>query len=189
MALDPAFDAAPQNMSMALRYQGKYKEALPFARKATELNPANDTNWLELGECYSALPGRESEAKAVFLHAAKLAEQQLETDKSNGPSWMLLAFYRVKSGSPQEALFLVRKADALGAGDMDSQIYKARTLELLGKRDEALATLAACFRKGATTFQISALPDMESLRKDPRYREMTRAMSADAGEPYAAKGT
>jgi hypothetical protein len=51
--------------------------------------------------------------------------------------------------------------------DMDSQIYKARILELLGKREEALTTLAACFRKGATDLQVAPFPDLQSLRKDP----------------------
>lgn len=58
---------------------------------------------------------------------------------------------------------------------MDSQLYKARILELLGKRDEALTTLAACFQKGATSLQVAPFPDLESLRKDPRYREIAQS--------------
>ena len=49
--------------SLALRYQGKYEEALPFARKAVELNPALDTNWLELGDCYSSLRNRHERSE------------------------------------------------------------------------------------------------------------------------------
>jgi serine/threonine protein kinase/Tfp pilus assembly protein PilF len=177
LAIAPEFDEAAQNMSLALRYQGKYKEALPFALKATKLNPADDINWLELGECYSALPNCRNQARSAFLHAAKAAELHLETDKTNGPSWMLLAFYRVKSGSPQEALSLMQKADSLGADDIDSQLYKARIFEILSKRDQALATLASSFRSGASAVQIAPLPDMESLRKDPRYRQMIQGKS------------
>ena len=55
---------------------------------------------------------------------------------------------------------------------MDSQLYKARILELLGKREEALTTLAACFQKGASDLQIAASPDLQSLRKDPSYRQV-----------------
>ncbi len=60
---------------------------------------------------------------------------------------------------------------------MDSQLYKARILELLGKREEALTTLAACFRRGATDIQVAAFPDVQSLRKDPRYRELSKSKS------------
>jgi eukaryotic-like serine/threonine-protein kinase len=171
LALKPN-DLAAANASFALRFQGKYEEALPFALKAVELNPADDINWLELGECYSSLGNRPNEAKGAYSRAAKEAERHLQTDATNGPAWMLLALYKVKSGSPQDAPSLIQKAEALGADDIDSQLYKARILELLGKRDAALATLAACFRRGATALQIAPFPDLQSLRKDPRYRKI-----------------
>jgi len=173
-ALDPRSDQAAAYVSLALRYQGKYEEALPFAQQAVVLNPAVDTNWLELGECYSSLH-RGGDARDAYSRAAKEAEQHLQTDASDGPSWMLLALYRTKSGNPQNALLLVEKADSLGAGDIDSQIYKARILELLGRRDDALATLASCFRRGANVFQIAPFPDMQSLQKDPRYRQIAQS--------------
>jgi eukaryotic-like serine/threonine-protein kinase len=175
LALQPDLSEAAASISLALRYQGKYEEALPFALKAVELNPANDTNWLELGDCYSSLHNRQSEAKSAYLRAAKEAEWHLRTDAADGPSWMLLALYQVKSGNTQNAISFIKKAESLGADDMDSQLCKARTLELLGRRDEALATLATCFRKGATALQVTPYPDLQSLRKDPRYREISQS--------------
>ncbi|HEY5253974.1 MAG TPA: serine/threonine-protein kinase [Acidobacteriaceae bacterium] len=172
--LDPQFDQAAANTSLALRCQGKYQDALPFALNATKLNPDDDSNWLELGECYTSLRDQLA-AKTAYLRAAREAERHLATDATDGPSLMLLAFYHVKSGKPQDALSLVKKADSLGAGDMDSQLFKVRILELLGKRDEALATLAVCFQRGATALQIAPFPDLESLRKDPRYLKMAQA--------------
>jgi tetratricopeptide (TPR) repeat protein len=173
LALRPN-DLAAVNASLTLRYQGKFAEALSFALQAVQLNPTEDTNWLELGECYSSLPDRESEAKAAYRHAAQEAQKHLGTDATDGQSWMLLALYLVKSGRPQNALALVKKAETLGADDMDSQLFKARIFELLGNREEALATLAKCFRRGATSLQFAPFPDMESLRRDPRYLAMAR---------------
>jgi eukaryotic-like serine/threonine-protein kinase len=184
LALDPDSDQAAAYTSLALRYQGKYGEALSFARKAVELNPALDANWLELGDCYVSLHNHPSEARNAYLRAAKEAERHLATDPTNGPSWALLALYRVKSGSPQDAHSLMDKAESLGARDLDSQLYKGRTLELLGKREEALTTLAACFQRGATDVQVAAFPDLQSLRRDPRCRQLTEsnpaAMSSDS---------
>jgi serine/threonine protein kinase/Flp pilus assembly protein TadD len=173
--LDPGSADSVQNMSLALRYQGKYEEALGFALKAVELNPADDVNWLELGDCYSSLHGRQKEAKAAYVMAAKEAEKHLQTDAANGPGWMLLALYQVKLGDFQNAPSLIKKAESLGADDLDSQLYKARILELLGKREEALAALRVCFQKGATALQITPFPDLQSLRQDPRYLELTRS--------------
>lgn len=171
-------DLAAVNASLALRYQGKFTEALSFAQQAVHLNPTEDTNWLELGECYSSLRNRQSEARAAYLRAAEEAQKHLRTDATDGPSWMLLALYQVKSGTPQNALALVRKAESLGAGDMDSQLYKARIFELLGNREAALATLSVCFRRGATSLQFAPFPDMDSLRRDPRYLAMARSARA-----------
>ena len=64
LALDPTSDPAAANLAQALRSQGKYEAALPFARKAVELNPALDTNWLELGDCYSSLRNHQADAKS-----------------------------------------------------------------------------------------------------------------------------
>jgi serine/threonine protein kinase/tetratricopeptide (TPR) repeat protein len=189
LTLDPDSDFAAANTSLALRYQEKYEQALPFARKAVELNPALDTNWLELADCLSSLRNRQGEAKDAYLRAAKEAERHLLTDSGDAPSWMLLALYKVKSGSAQNAPLLMERAESLGARDMDSQIYKARILELLGKRDEALETLAACARKGATDFQFAPFPDVQQLRRDPRYRQMmqAKALSAVTSELSDAK--
>jgi hypothetical protein len=63
---------------------------------------------------------------------------------------------------------------------MDSQLYKGRTLELLGKRQEALATFAACFQRGASDVQVAAFPDLQSLRNDPRYRQLADPKSIAA---------
>jgi tetratricopeptide (TPR) repeat protein len=175
LALEPDSDLAAANTSLAFRYQGKYEKALPFARKAVELNPALDSNWLELADCHSSFPNHQSEARAAYSRAAKEAESHLLTDPADAPSWMLLALYKVKVGSPQNAPLLIERAESLGARDMDSQIYKARILELLGKREEALTTLIACFRKGATDFQVVEFPDLQTLRKDPRYRQLVQS--------------
>jgi hypothetical protein len=99
---------------------------------------------------------------------------------------MLLALYQVKSGNRQNALSLIQKAESLGADDMDSQISKARILETLGQRDAALATLATCFRMGATVFQVMLFPDMQALREDPRYRQLARSKSAATAAGPAA---
>jgi eukaryotic-like serine/threonine-protein kinase len=174
LALDPTSDYAAANLARALRSQGKYEAALPFARKAVEFNPALDTNWLELGDCYSSLRNHQADAKSAYMRADQEAERHLLTDPSDGQTVMLLALYQVKSGRPQNALSLIQKAESLGAHDLDSQLSKTRVLELLGKREQALTTLAACFQKGATDLQLLPFPELQSLRKDPNYERMRR---------------
>ena len=163
-------------MADALRCEGKFADAIPFSKKATELNPAEATYWLELGDCYSPMRGRRNDALKAYAQAVTAQEEELKDDPKNGPGWMVLALARVKAGSPQTAPGLIERADRVLAGDIDSQLRKARTLELLGKRDEALATVEACLKRGATDFQIQTMPDMGGLRSDPRYVKMVKSM-------------
>jgi Tfp pilus assembly protein PilF len=171
-------DLAAANTSLALRYQGRFAEAIVFAKQAVQLNPSEDTNWLELGDGYTSLHDREGEARAAYMRAAQEAAEHLRVDPRDGPSWMLLALYQLKSGNKTDTPALIRKAESLGATDMDSQLYKARMLELLGRRDEALATLSVCFHKGATSLQFAPFPDMQALRRDPRYLAMAQLAKA-----------
>jgi serine/threonine protein kinase/Tfp pilus assembly protein PilF len=170
--LDPDSDETIVNVAQALRCKGAYKEALPYARRAVSLNPADDINWMELGNCYSSLPHQEREAKAAYLRAAAETERHIKVDPKDGPAWLRLAFYHVETGHPKEADQLMQRAESCGAGDMDSQLCKVRILELLGRRNQALALLTHCFQMGASDFQIAPIPGLESLRHDPRYRAL-----------------
>lgn len=168
-------DSAATTMAALLRCEGKYTDAVRFAQKSVELNPSEAANWLELADCYSLAPRQRGKAKKAYSQGVKAQEEELRTDLTNGPGWMLLALCRVKSGNPETASSLVQKAESLYAGDIYSRLYKARTLELIGDREQALATLASCLKSGVTTFQILTMPDMGSLRDDLRYQEMVKS--------------
>jgi tetratricopeptide (TPR) repeat protein len=179
LALKPIAWAAA-NMAEVLRAQGRNAAALPFGLKAVELDPADEQNWLELGECYSALPNYRRQAREAYLRAAKGAEQHLQMDESDGPGWMRLALCQAKTGPPAAALATARKAESLGASELDSQIFKAQILELAAQRGGALAVLADCFRQGATKFQIGSIADLQSLRADSRYLAISNTAHAPA---------
>jgi eukaryotic-like serine/threonine-protein kinase len=168
-------DLAAITMAAALRSEGKYADAIRSAQTAVELNPAQSAGWLELGDCYSLVRDHRREAESAYAKGAEMQEDELHTDPTNGPGWMLLALCRTKSGAPKTALALISKAEQSPAGDLDSQLFKARTLELLGERDEALATVATCLKRGATEFQIQSMPDLGSLRRDLRYQEIVQS--------------
>ena len=86
LALKPN-DLAAANASFALRFQGKYDEALPFALKAVELNPADDINWLDfMARCYSSLPDRKSDAKRSYLRAAEEAGDICKPTRPTAPA-------------------------------------------------------------------------------------------------------
>jgi tetratricopeptide (TPR) repeat protein len=160
------------NMSAALRYQGKPLSALEFARKATELDPGDSLSWLELGDCNSMIRGHETDARKAYEQAAQVQREALDTDATDGPGWIQLALSEAKIGANEQARTHIRIGDSFPSNDLDTQMYKARALEVLGAREEALTVLAECFRRGATPFQVDLAPDMADMRRDTRYQKL-----------------
>jgi tetratricopeptide (TPR) repeat protein len=166
---------ASATMAQVLRSQGKPGLALPFAKEATKLDPQDSTAWLELGDCYSTLHDHRTEARRAYAAGAQTQEESLQMNPLQGPGWILLALLEAKAGSATEARLHIRKGDALPSADIDTQLYKARTFEQLGMRKDALDTLEACLKRGATTYQIDLMPEMGSLKKDPLYQKMVNS--------------
>jgi serine/threonine protein kinase/tetratricopeptide (TPR) repeat protein len=180
IALKPTADGY-RNLASVLTLQGKVREALEYCLKAVELSPVNDQAWLSLADTYQAIPWQQAKAKAAYQRAAVEAERQLRVNPNDGPCWIRFALYSIKSGQSGDALAMVRKADLLGVANHDSMLYTVRIFELLGRRDEAVSTLASCFKQGTTRFEVEAMPDLQALRRDSRYR----VIGSVAGGPKA----
>ena len=164
LALAPN-DTGALAMATVLRCQGKFDQALSFSLKAVALNADYPDNWLDLGDCYSRIRERQAQARDAYSRAVSLLEQIVQTNPTDGPTWMSLAFAQAKTEQFDKSLKALTTAENNFAGDLDSQLLKVRTLELLGKRDEAFATASACLARGATPFQFQFMPDIEDLRK------------------------
>jgi serine/threonine protein kinase/Flp pilus assembly protein TadD len=167
--------SAPAFVGLAqlLRVTGRLTEALTSAHQAVELDPGEDQNWLELGDCYSAIRGHQLDAINAYHRALKEAQDKLKSS-SDADTWMLLALYRLKAGGGGSALDAVAKAESMGAIDPDSRLRKVRILALAGQRKRALDTLDACLQQGVTVFQVEFIPDLQSLREDPRYSRIIK---------------
>ena len=176
MSLTPN-DHGAAAMAAALRCKGKFDEALSFASKAVELGPDYPDNWMELGDVYSNLKRKQVESLSAFGRAAKLQEQIVQTNPTDGPTWMSLALCQAKSGEFDKSMKSLRTAESNFSQDLDSQFIKVRTTELLGNRNEALATISQCLQRGATLFQFEVLPDLDQLRIGQPFKELLAGLN------------
>lgn len=163
------------NLAEVLRLLGNYPEAIASSQHAVTLEPADDEHWLVLADSYDSLRGHEREAREAYARAATEVERRLRTDPTDGAAWIRLALYAQKRRSAHDVASIIRKAQRFGIGDLDSQIVKARVLELMGRRKEAVATLTDCFRNGMTFFEIASVPDFAALRVDPAFAQIQKA--------------
>ncbi len=176
LALKPN-DLAYCNMARALRAQGRSAEALALNLKAVEISPGDDLNWLDLADCYESMHKRR-EAQEAYLRAKKEAERVIEMDPRDGPTWIRLALYEVKSKKGSDIAPLISKAEKLGFQDLDTEVMEARIYEQLGERQKALAVLEKCFKKGLTSLEITFIPDLQALRRDPHYSQIAEVNGA-----------
>jgi predicted TPR repeat methyltransferase len=116
----------------------------------------------------------KTEVLAAYRRAATEAAHLLETNPTDGAAWIRLALYRVKSGSRDQASALLPKFEQFPVTDLDSKLMKARLLELLGARKQALILLAECAAEGTTNFEMESLSDLAQLRHDPGYARLVR---------------
>ncbi len=165
-----ANDQAAIGLAAINRIQGKYSEAISHAQDAVKLEPSVASDWLELGDCYSAAGGQRKGAAAAYKRASEVQEEQMRVEARNGPGWMLLALCNAKADRLDSSAALMDKAEKLGANDMDSQLMKVRILALLNRSQESFAAMSRCIARGATAFQFQTMPDLEPLRSDRRFR-------------------
>ncbi len=169
LALAPNALAAG-TMAAGQRMAKNYDQALVSAKSCVALDPSDPTGWLELGDCYSSIRRGSTPALTAYRKASAVQQDGLTTNPEDGPGWVLLALTSALSREIPAAVAALRRGDALPSDAMDTQLYKARALEALGRRDEALSVVARCLQRGATHYEIDGMaPDMDAFRKDPRY--------------------
>ena len=167
-----ANDQAYSGLGATLRAEGNYNSAIICHMKAVDINPADDTKWLDLGDCYESMR-KKKEARDAYSRAKQEVERALQVDASDSGAWLRLALYKIKTGQAGDALKLLDKAGNTESLDLDSRVIQARLYELLGKRGQALSTLQACFVKGLTPIEIADIHDFSALKKDPEYLKIS----------------
>jgi serine/threonine protein kinase/tetratricopeptide (TPR) repeat protein len=176
LALRP-FPPAAFGLAQLLRVTGRRAEALALAQQAVKLDPGEDRYWLELGDCYNEIGGHQPDASNAYRRALHEIQDKLRSS-SDAAMWMLMALYRLKAGAAGSPTETIAKAESMGPLDADSRLYKVRILELTGQRDKALDALASSLKIGVTVFQVDFIPDLQSLRRDPRYSKMSKTRAA-----------
>ncbi|MBV9302284.1 MAG: protein kinase [Acidobacteriaceae bacterium] len=170
IALLPSGDAYT-NLGTALFWQGKYREAADSYLKATKLDPKDHLMWRNLGDAHDMM-GDHERAKQEWRKAANLAGQVLEVNPNDLDTLTSLALYRAKLDEHDVALELLRRANT-SAGLTTEQLFReVLAYEKAGERATALRLLRECVRSGYSSFDIMRAPELQNLRKDPRFKSL-----------------
>lgn len=159
--------------------QQKFQEARSWYEAAKELNPHYHLIWRNIGDCYQMLPESKPRSNANkiatldnYRKAAQYLGDYLNANPRSGANWMTLAFYNAKIGERTLAEQDMREAERRQGTGIQAQFMKAQALMLLGRKQESLALVLACVRRGLSPVEVSLAIDLKDLQKDRAYLEM-----------------
>ena len=191
LKLDPESWEVNREVARMLFRHGHMREAIPYFEKAASLNDTDWHNPLMLITCFEAIGD-----KAKVLKAAATARERVQhavaMDPTNGTALATGAHALATLGDKDRAREWLRRALLLDPDNLAMRYNTACTvLRHLEDPAEALNTLQPFFDKVTSTTWIwhaEADPDLDSIRDDPRFKEMLAAAKKRLGmEEQAAQ--
>jgi TonB family protein len=197
-----AIPASFQSLGITLMYEERNAEATLYLLRAIEASTAtqeeketsdvqqvpnvdeprvsrSSTAFLYLGIAYRRT-GHSADAAAVFRKGLKMAEADLSRNHRDGYAEALAGYFSAAVGNRQNALLAIDAA--LQRSPEDSTRWLAvLAYGELGMSDEALAVLST---SGAQVVSdASRWPDLEGLRKDPRFFTLRSPSVSNVQQP------
>jgi len=161
------------NIGAIHHLRGDYQEAVNSYQRALELRPNSHITWRNLGDAYRRL-GDARKASDSYARALQLIASELQVDPNDAGNVSLMAVYLAKSGRHAEAKTRIGEALAMAAGDSNILFRSAAVLALAGEARRAIEALEAAVARGIPASRISQEEDFETLRIDPRYKELAQ---------------
>ena len=175
--LQRALEIAPDsvtysNLGTYLYFQGKYPEAVSAFEAAVKLNPNASARWGNLGDAARmATPGSEKMHES-YRRAVQLARSELTKRPADPNIQSSLALYLVRDGQGPAALSEIDQVLRLQNLPPSVLFKGALVVELANQRSRALSLLGRALDAGYQLREISAEPDLVSLRADPEYHKL-----------------
>src|SRR6267142_2154542 len=175
IAIRPNFGAY-SNLGIARFRQGRYADAAEMFQKATELRPADQRLWRNLGDAY-VLAGNRPRAMLAYDEAVLQLRKVLALRPNDGELQQEMALYYAKLGNRAQAKTALARASRLSPNDAGFLFNTALIDELLGDREHALTALRAAVQAGFPSQQIKDARELDQLRTDARYARIVGSPS------------
>ena len=172
--IDPSA-ATWNNLGTVRFFQGRYSESVTAFENARQLDSTNYQYWGNRGDGYRWAAGQRDKAGPAYAEAIRLLRQRIDRSPDDAEARGRLALYLAKSGATSLALEELDRLSAAKVTGADGLYKRAVTLEVLGKREPALAVLGDALRAGYSLRQIENDPELASLRSDVRFHQLLSA--------------
>ncbi len=165
LALDSTSGATHRGLAYLHLLKADTAAALRAYATAIRHDSTDVDAWLTSGQI-RVKTGDYTSAITAFTHAAAIAPNAVAPLTG-------LAYAHLKRGSPAEALPYFRKAIEADSSAYSAYYDLACFYSLTGAHDQAFALLEESLKKGlASRTHLDADPDIDPIRKDPRYEAL-----------------
>jgi serine/threonine-protein kinase len=151
----------------------QYSGAIPVYEKALALNDRDYRVWANLASAFYWTGQRDS-ARSRFERTIALAEAQRSVNPKDATVLSELADYYSMVGKKGEAVKLIHTSLSLAPEDLDVISRAVVVYEMVGERAEAIFWLGEGLKKGILKEEFEDDPELNGLRSDRRYLELTR---------------
>ncbi|HLK62207.1 MAG TPA: protein kinase [Bryobacteraceae bacterium] len=170
-ALEKAVQFAPtfralSSLGSVLLWEGKYAEAATNISRAVQLNPLDDRAWGNLGSAYQRSPDAKDKARGAFLRAIEVAETARKNTPGDPRLIANLGAYYAQLPNAERSLPLLRQAITLAPDNPDVLFTVGVAYETLGRRKEALKSIAKSLDAGFSPETAKRTPGLVALRAD-----------------------
>jgi serine/threonine-protein kinase len=160
------------NLGALYYIDGRYEDSAEALNKALELNDASYVTWTNLGNAYYWIPGKRSEAVAVFRRCAEMAEENRKVNPNDEYVLADLAAFYAMLGDEQLARSLIDKVLSIAGDNLNIMYQVGHAYEQLGERDKALGYVAEAVAAGYPAAEIEGDPFMQELTEDVRFKRL-----------------
>jgi TolB-like protein/Flp pilus assembly protein TadD len=176
MKLDAKLFEAPYWYGRALLSAGRYEEAIKMFERASTLRVEDFQAMNFLAQAYLSA-GRHAEQETALRRAMKLMEERLELNPDDARACNLLSSKYAKLGDRERAVQFAERSIAIDPEDPMLLYNVACTYACLGMDDDAMNCLERAVDKGFGHKEwIDHDPDLRSLRDNPRFKAISKAM-------------
>jgi TolB-like protein/lipoprotein NlpI len=166
--IDPLSSIITMNISLMYQIQNDHNASIENSLKIIELDPSFSGSYRALGLSYLK-QGRYAEAIANL-------EKAVELSNKGGRSLPDLGYGYAVAGKRTEAIAIVKRLEEEYAKKKSKGQYIAAVYAGLGEKDNAFAWLERDFQTHADLATIRWTIYYESLRDDPRFKDLLKRM-------------
>jgi tetratricopeptide (TPR) repeat protein len=143
-------------------FLARFEEDVKYTQKAIDLRPGRYEYWGNLGDAYRMIPGDADKARAAYLRAVSICQEQLKINPNDIDVVSFLALYYARLGEVSKARKYL--SIALRASPENVDVLRIACLVYLedGDQKESLKWLEKAVGAGYPREQLTANPELAS---------------------------